>query len=189
MTRLDHACLFPQHPGDQQAMLAAIGVEFARRIVCADSGRTALEARAGNSAGADRNRTHRACRRNWRREMSPRAESLFSGRRQLRPFRSGRRRLRGLARRILHFVHAVSARSQSGKPASVLRISNADQPTDRHGCFQRQPVRRRQRRDRSRADVHARHRARKAAWSRRPACIPNIGRFWKPIWRIWAPNW
>ena len=55
-------------------------------------------------------------------ERRGRAEGLLSRRRQLRSFHAGGGRLRRLARRVLHVVHALSARSQPGKSAS--RSSN-----------------------------------------------------------------
>ena len=86
-------------------------------------------------------------------------QGLLPGRRQLRPFHSGRRRRDRLARRVLHVLHALSAGGQPGQPAGDVRVSDADLPADRHGCLQRQPVRRRQRRGRGGADGHQRHAA------------------------------
>ena len=69
------------------------------------------------------------------------------------------------------------AEASQGSLQSVLRVSNAHLPTDRHGCEQRQHVRRRQRRGRGRADGHACNRTQPCGHRRkRPSRMPaNIG--------------
>ena len=71
--------------------------------------------------------------------------------------------MRRRPQRVLHRLHALPGRGQPGQPAGVLRVPDADHATDRHGRLERQPVRRRQRGGRGRADGHARHRP-QAAW-------------------------
>ena len=49
------------------------------------------------------------------------------------------------ARRVLHLLHAVPARGQPGHAAGLVRVPEHDLPAHRHGCEQRQPLRRRDR--------------------------------------------
>ena len=76
----------------------------------------------------------------------------------------------------LHRLHALSGRGQPGQLAGVFRVSDAYLPVDRPGRGQRQPLRRRQRRGRGRADG-AEHPTRSGTRFSSPrAFIPNIGR-------------
>ncbi len=144
---------------DQQAMLAAIGAKSLDELFEMVPAELRLKRPldlppALTEIGADR-----APEPAGREECFGRPAGLLPGGRQLRPFHSGRRRRDRLARRVLHVVHALSARGEPGQPAGVLRIPDHDHPADGHGSFERQPVRRRQRGGRSRADEHRSHRA------------------------------
>ncbi len=72
----------------------------------------------------------------------------------LRSFHSCRGRRHCRPERILHRLHALPGRSQPGQLAGLFRISNADLSANGHGCRQRQPLRRRQRRGGSRIHGH-----------------------------------
>ena len=102
--------------------------------------------------------------------------SQFYRRRRLRAPHSGS----GLAdhhpRRILFRLHALSGRSQPGHAATAVRIPDHDDLADRDGYGQRQPLRRRIRPGRSRADGGARAQElapRADAENRPPALSPG----------------
>ena len=158
-------------PDDQKAMLRPSGLGsmeelFARhsRRACGSDGLWPCRRRLREME------LHAARRGAGRPQSLGRRRGLLPRRRQLRPFHSGRGRCGRRPRRILHLLHALPGRGQPGKLAGVLRISDADQPADRHGRRQRQPVRRRQRRGRGRADGHERHRP-NAARSSSPSSV------------------
>ncbi len=96
-------------------------------------------------------------------EQSGGQRGLLPRRRKLRPFHPGGRRFYRLAERIRHVLHALSAGSQPRQPPGPVRVSDADQPVDRDGLFQFEPVRRRQRGGGGRADGDERH---SPAWAR-----------------------
>ncbi len=152
---------------------------LARRAVRHGAGRAAIAAAAGDSAGLGRNGADGPPGDAWRpRTVAAGPEGLLPRRRQLRPFHSRGRRRHRLARRVLHLVHALPARGQPGQLAGLFRIPDADHAADRHGRVERQPVRRRQRRGRGRADGHQRHGPPRPRGHWPPACIPNIARCW-----------
>ncbi len=134
-------------PRTKRAMLAAIGVALDRRIVRASAGRAAACAAIGPCPPALSEMeltAHMAALAN--RNVAAGQKVCFLGGGSYDHFIPAVVDYVGAARRVLHLVHALSARGQPGQPASLLRISNADHAADRHGRVERQSVRRRQRR-------------------------------------------
>ncbi len=83
----------------------------------------------------------------------------LSRRGRLQPFALGGHRFADPARRISHFLHALSGGNQPGHAAGDLRVSDADVRAHRHGSRERLDVGRLDRHHRSRADGRAADRA------------------------------
>ena len=109
----------------------------------------------------------------------------LSRRGRLSPLPARHYRCAGPARRIPHQLHALPGRNYAGHAASDLRIPDHDRRADRHGCGQRQHVRRVNRRGRSGDDGRPRNRAAARPSSPRPF-IPNIARCSPPTRSIRA---
>ena len=154
-------------PEDQTAMLAAIGAGSIDDLFAMVPPEMRLERPLAHSARDDRDRTHAAHDRAGGEERARRLQSLLPRRRQLRPLHSGRRRRARRPRRVLHVLHALPGRSQPGQPAGRLRVPIADHTPHRPRCLERQPLRRRQRRGRSRADGRQQHEALRQSRHRR----------------------
>ncbi len=134
----------PHSPADIRAMLEVIGKDSVDDLFAHLPAERPPGPAAGSARRTDRGGGPALFPRRWPRpQPRPGRAGLVPGRRRLRRDRPGGDRRAGLAFGVPDRLHAVPARGLPGHPAGHLRVAVLHLPADRHGCFQRQHVRRR----------------------------------------------
>ena len=138
----------PKSQSDREAMLGDIGVESIDDLFAAIPAEYRLTRDLNIPRSVCRERDRRVLPRARRRKRAGLRHLPRRGRLLALP--PGGHRFAGLARRVLHRLHALPAGNRAGHAAGDLRIPDDDLRADRHGRGQRLHVRRLDRRRRRR---------------------------------------